>query len=279
MIDVPPAAAPPSAVPSGTPVPMIEALSLSRRYEARDVVDRLTLTVRRGEWYIFLGHNGAGKSTTIKMLLGLVQPTGGSGRVAGLDIVRSREAIHRVTGYMPENLQPYEYLTGYEYLEFVGDAHQLEPGYARARILALSELLDLTGALRTLVRTWSLGMRKKLGFAAALLHEPQVLFLDEPAADLDPKAAGLIRSLIRALCDRGMTVFMTTHILTHAEQLCDQVGILYQGRLLVQDSPQALSAAHGGAALEDIFLRLTGRVETERVERFLRQADPRSAGG
>lgn len=260
----------PSRVQGGRP--MIEALELSRRFGARTVVDRLSLTVHQGEWYIFLGHNGAGKSTTIKMLLGLIQPTGGGGRVAGLDIVQSRQAIHRVTGYMPENLQPYEYLTGYEYLEFIGDAQQLDPAYARARIQSLGALLDLEAALRTLVRTWSLGMRKKLGFAAALLHEPQVLFLDEPAADLDPKAAGLIRSLIRGLCDRGTTVFMTTHILTHAEQHCDQVGILYEGRLLVQDSPKALSEAHGGAALEDIFLRLTGRVETERVERFLQES-------
>lgn len=256
---------------AGVLMSVIETHNLSRQFGKTAVLTSLNLKVSSGEWYIFLGHNGAGKTTTIKLLLGLLQPTSGHATVMGHNIRHERTAIHRVTGYMPENLRPYEYLTGLEYLEFVGDVHQLSRVRARQRAHQLLELLELETHATRLIRTYSLGTRKKLAFAAALLHEPQVLFLDEPTADLDPRAAGLVRSLIRALCDRGMAVFMTTHILTHAERFCDKVGILHQGRLLVQETPSALREAHGGAELEEIFLRLTGHVQEERVARFLAQ--------
>lgn len=255
---------------------VIEAQGLSRQFGAHTVVNGLDLSVEAGEWYIFLGHNGAGKTTTIKMLLGLLQPTGGIGRVLGYDIRRERQAIHRVTGYMPENLRPYEYLTGLEYLEFVGDVHGLPRARCRERALRLVTLLEMDSAAGRLIRTYSLGTRKKLGFAAALLHEPQVLFLDEPTADLDPRAAGLVRTLIRALCDRGTAVFMTTHILTHAERFCDKVGILNAGKLIVQESPQSLRARYNGIELEEIFLQLTGHVNHDKVADFLAQEDGRS---
>ncbi len=248
---------------------VIETRGLARSFGNQEVVRGLDLTVEEGEWYIFLGHNGAGKTTTIKMLLGLLRPTGGAGRVLDLDIRRDRTAIHAVTGYMPENLSPYEYLTGFEYLEFIGDAHRLPRGPCLERIRALIDLLELEKDAQRLIKGYSLGMKKKLGFAAALLHRPRVLFLDEPTADLDPKAAGLVRKLIRGLCDRGTTVFMTTHILSQAERLCDKVGILHRGRLIVQETPAALTAKHGGAELERVFLRLTGEVEEDRVRRFL----------
>ncbi len=247
----------------------IETRGLSKRFGARFVVQNLALAVSPGEWYIFLGHNGAGKTTTIKMLLGLLRPTGGSGRVLGLDILKQRSAIHAVTGYMPENLSPYEYLTGYEYLEFVGDMHRLGHKQVVQRVNALLDLLALEAQAKELIKGYSLGMKKKLGFAAALLHRPQVLFLDEPTADLDPKAAGLVRTLIRGLCDQGTTVFMTTHILSQAERFCDKVGILHQGRLIVQESPATLAEKFEGLDLEEIFLRLTGEVEADKVRRFL----------
>jgi ABC-2 type transport system ATP-binding protein len=249
---------------------VIEAQGLTRSFQGRNVVDRLELWAEAGEWYIFLGHNGAGKTTTIKMLLGLLQPSSGTGRVLGCDIRRDRTRIHQLTGYMPENLRPYEYLTGAEYLEFVGDVYRLERGRCLERIAGLVELLEMGPVANKLIKGYSLGTKKKLGFAAALLHEPKVLFLDEPTADLDPRAAELVRRLIRALCDRGMTVFMTTHILSHAERFCDKVGILNRGRLIVQESPSVLRAQHDGADLEQIFLRLTGDVEDDRVARFLR---------
>ncbi len=250
---------------------VIEAQALSRSFGGRKVVDGLDLSVEAGEWYIFLGHNGAGKTTTIKMLLGLLQPSGGIGRVLGKDIRRERNAIHQLTGYMPENLRPYEYLTGVEYLEFVGDVYRLERTATRRRIASLIELLEMEVVARSLIKQYSLGTLKKLGFAAALLHEPQVLFLDEPTADLDPRAAELVRQLIRALCDRGCAVFMTTHILTHAERFCDKVGILHRGRLIVQEHPSVLRAQHGGVELEQVFLRLTGEVEEGKVQRYLEQ--------
>jgi ABC-2 type transport system ATP-binding protein len=253
-------------------MPVIEARGLTRSFNGRKVVDHLDLAVEAGEWYIFLGHNGAGKTTTIKMLLGLLQPSGGLGQVLGKDIRRERNAIHQLTGYMPENLRPYEYLTGIEYLQFVGDVFRLERNACKKRIEALVELLEMDVVARSLIKGYSLGTLKKVGFAAALLHEPKVLFLDEPTADLDPKAAELVRRLIRALCDRGCAVFMTTHILTHAERFCDKVGILHKGRLIVQESPTTLRARHDGAELEQIFLRLTGEVEGDRVTRFLEQA-------
>lgn len=248
---------------------VIEAINLSRRFGTTRVVDQLTLTVHAGQWYIFLGHNGAGKTTTIKMLLGLLQPSGGRGLVLGHDIRKERAIIHRLTGYMPENLRPYEYLTGVEYLEFVGDVYRLDPGPCRQRIDRLVALLEMDSVAHDLIKGYSHGTKKKLGFAAALLHEPKVLFLDEPTADLDPRAAELVRRLIRGLCDRGHSVFMTTHILTHAEQFCDQVGILHKGRLIVEEPPAVLRAQHEGAALEQVFLRLTGEVEDGRVEQFL----------
>lgn len=246
----------------------IEVRGLTKVYEGRRVVDGLDLTAQEGEHYLFLGHNGAGKTTTIKMLLGLVPPSGGQARVLGLDIRKDRRAIHQAVGYMPESLRPYEYLTGREYLEFVGDVYALGRAELDGRIERLLVLLELTGAADQLVRGYSLGMRKKLGFAAALLHEPRVLFLDEPTADLDPRAAGMVRKLIRGLCDRGRTVFMTTHILTHAEGVCDRVGILHQGRLIAEGDPRVLRERHGGVDLEDLFLELTGRIEEARLHDY-----------
>lgn len=247
----------------------IEIRALSKRYGERVVVDGLNLTAFEGQWYIFLGHNGAGKTTTIKMLLGLVPPSGGQARILGHDIRTERQAIHRQVGYMPENLRPYEYLTGREYLLFVGDVHAIPREELKAAIERLLDLMELSPAADSLVQGYSLGMRKKLGFAAALIHEPKVLFLDEPTADLDPRAAGMVRNLIRGLCDRGRTVFMTTHILTHAEQYCDRVGILNHGKLIAEDSPQALREAHGGLDLEALFLKLTGQIDEGRLSRFL----------
>ncbi len=247
---------------------MIAAKKLVKRFSDVVAVDGVDLEIAAGQWFLFVGHNGAGKTTTIKMLAGLLPPTAGSIRIAGLDPQKDPIGVRRAMGYVPERFEPYDYLTPREYLAFCADVHGLDRHVARERAEALLELLDLAPHGSKILRGFSTGMRKKVGLAAALIHDPQVLFLDEPTATLDPPTSHLIRRVLRRLCEQGKTVFMSTHILGLAERECDRVGVLHRGKISLETSPEDLARRFPGKSLEEVVLELTGGVAEERVQRF-----------
>ncbi|MCK5739360.1 ABC transporter ATP-binding protein, partial [bacterium] len=242
---------------------MIEIQDLSKDFGDLTVVDKLNLTVGN-ELFVFLGPNGAGKTTTIRMLTGLLRPTSGSIQIDGLDLWKSPLAVKRKIGLVPDAPYLYPKLTGKELLEFIRQVHQVEPDLGRKRISELMDLLELTPKANILIENYSFGMRRKLAIAAALLHQPKVLFLDEPTSGLDPRSAKIIKEILVGLVKQGTTVFMSTHILEIAENLCDRAGIIHQGRLITCGTVAELrqQSQHGSSSLEDIFLELTGGSET-----------------
>jgi ABC-2 type transport system ATP-binding protein len=249
----------------------IHTQGLTKKFGAQTAVDALDLTVLEGEVFGFLGPNGAGKSTTIRMLTGLLRPTDGSATIAGFNIVHQSLEVKRRIGYMAENPYAYEKLTGGEFLTFIGDLYGVPRDEASNRANQLLRLLGLDGDADKLVEGYSRGMRQKLGLVAALLHEPDVLFLDEPMSGLDPRSARVMKDLLVELARRGRTVFMSTHVLEIAEHMCDRVGIINGGRLVAVGSLAELRARDGDedASLEDIFLELTGGEDTAELARFL----------
>jgi ABC-2 type transport system ATP-binding protein len=243
---------------------MIETHHLTRRFNQLTAVDDLNLAVRTGELFGFLGPNGAGKTTTLRMLVGLLKPTSGSAVLAGCDILTQQRQARRAVGYLPEEITLYEKLTGNEFLRFVGGLYGLPDRESADRGRYLLGLLDLADKAGDLAQSYSHGMRQKLSLAAALLHQPRVLLLDEPFSGLDPRSARLVKDLLRDFCRAGGTVLLSTHTLEIAERMCDRVGILNRGRLIASGNLQDLRAqAHtgAGATLEDLFLQLTGGSE------------------
>lgn len=240
---------------------MIEACGLSKTFTSKvtPAVDALTLSIPGGELFGFLGPNGAGKTTTIKMLVGLLRPTTGTASIAGYDLQKEPRRAKRVIGYVPDNPFLYEKLTGREFLSFIGDLHSLPADAARARKMdELLHLLDLAPQADQLIAGYSRGMRQKMTLAAALLHEPKALFLDEPTVGLDPGSARLLKDILRRLCrEQGSAVFLSTHTLDTAQEICDRVGIFHQGRLIALGTPTALAAQTASGRLEDVFLELT----------------------
>jgi ABC-2 type transport system ATP-binding protein len=231
----------------------IETFGLSRDFGKFRAVDALELRVRRGSFYGFLGPNGAGKSTTIKMLTGLLAPTGGGARLLGCDLAAQPLEIKARTGVVPEDLCLFENLTAREYLTFIGRMYRLPRQVRLDRAQELLELMDLAGKERTLVVEFSHGMRKKLALAAALIHDPELLFLDEPFEGIDAIASRTIRMILGRSVRRGATIFLTSHILEVVEKLCSDVGIIAAGRLVVQRPIREL-----GTSLEQAFVAAVG---------------------
>ena len=254
---------------------MIAAQALTKKYGKLTAVNGLDLDVRPGELFGFLGPNGAGKTTTIKMLVGILRPTSGLARIAGVDIGAEPVRAKAQLGYVPDQPNLHEKLTALEYLRFVADLRRLDRRAADRRLLNLLELFDLRDRAGELLGGYSHGMKQQVSLAAALLAEPKVVFLDEPTVGLDPRSARLIKDVLRGLCARGATVFLSTHILEIAERMCDRVGIIQSGRLLqVGTLAELRQAAVGGAgeadiSLEDLFLQLTGGAEEAEIARFL----------
>ena len=248
---------------------MIEAAGLTKIYGRGAggfrAVDSLTLSVAPGELFGFLGPNGAGKTTTIKMLVGLLRPTAGTARIAGFDLTTQALPAKQRTGYVPDNPFLYDKLTGREFLDFIGDLYSLPAGPARrAKAEGLLQLLDLEAQGDKLIGGYSRGMRQKLALAAALLHDPQALFLDEPTVGLDPGSVRRLKDILRAQCrERGAAVFLSTHTLEVASEICDRVGIFHHGRLIAHGSPAALSAQAASGRLEDVFLALTAEAPSQ----------------
>ena len=237
--------------------PAIETRDLTRDFGDFRAVDRIALRVERGTFYGFLGPNGAGKSTTIKMLTGLLAPTKGEVAVLGFDVLDHAQALEakKRVGVIAENLSLFDNLTAREYLTFVGRMFLLPRDTVRQRSEELLSLLDLAGEHKKLTLEFSHGMKKKLALAAALLPNPDLLFLDEPFEGVDAVTSRVIRDLLAGFVARGSTVFLTSHVLEIVEKLCTHVGIIVKGRLVEQSSMEDVRAA---GSLEDRFLAAAG---------------------
>jgi ABC-2 type transport system ATP-binding protein len=244
---------------------MIALNEVTKRYGTKIAVDRLTLHVQAGELFAFLGPNGAGKTTTIKLICGLLFPTSGTVRVGGFDMVTEGDQARQLISYVPDLPYLYEKLTGREFLQFIADMYGLPSAHGQHRIEKMIELFDLYDFIDDLTERYSHGMRQRTVFAAALLHEPQVLIVDEPTVGLDPRSVRLLKDLLRAEADGGTTVFLSTHSLDVAEKLADRIGIVQHGRLIccgTLDSLRTQAALDG--SLEDVFLILTEEARKEK---------------
>ncbi len=237
---------------------MIRFEGVTKRFGALTAVHDLTLEVPAGELFGFLGPNGAGKTTTIRMATGMLRPTAGTIHVAGYDVYKQGEAARASLGYVPDQPYVYEKLTGREFLFFVADLYRVERTTASRRAEELLHIMDLAEYADQLVESYSHGMRQKLVISSVLIHEPKVIFLDEPTTALDPRSARLVKEILRALCDRGTTVFMTTHVMEIAERMCDRVAISDKGRVVAVGALDDLRQLRGQESLESIFLSLTG---------------------
>ncbi|CAJ1003102.1 MULTISPECIES: ABC transporter ATP-binding protein [Bacillales] len=237
----------------------IELLNLKKRYGDFEAVHDLTLHVKKGSIFAFLGNNGAGKTTTIKMMTGQLRPTGGKVHILGQDIWEDRKARKQV-GYVPDTPLLHEGLTAREMLWFVGGLYGIPLETARQRADQLLGQMGLSERADDLIRDFSLGMKRKMAIAAALIHKPEVLLLDEVTNGLDPRASREVKELIKEVAREGCTVFLTTHILDIVEELADTIAILHKGQLKIQGTLEELRSVveMPNATLEQIFLSLTG---------------------
>lgn len=249
--------------------PAVETINLVRRFGDFTAVDHVNLRVERGQFFGFLGPNGAGKSTTIKMLTGLLAPTSGQIRVMNRDLSIEPLEVKRRIGVVPEDLNLFERLTGAEMLTFTARMYGLERGETSERTRELLALMELDGAPKKLVVEYSHGMKKKLSLACALIHRPEILFLDEPFEGVDAIASRTLKDLLSRLTARGLTVFLTSHILEIVERLCTDIAIINAGRLVaagpLDELRRGIAVAGGtdnGAdtplPLEDYFIRIVG---------------------
>ncbi len=243
----------------------IETIQLHRRFGDFTAVESLDLEVPQGAFFGFLGPNGAGKSTTIKMITGLLQPTSGEIRLLGQDIWKSPEKVKRQIGVVPEKLHLFERLTAAEYLEFVGAMYGLDEEMILQRSNELLALMELDERKERLIADFSHGMKKKLALAAALIHNPRLLFLDEPFEGVDAVSARILRDLLIDLTSRKVTIFLTSHILEIVEKLCDHLAIIHKGRLIAAGPMQSVlnrlasEQPVGTASLEDAFIQIVGQ--------------------
>lgn len=253
---------------------MIEALGLVKKFSEFTAVDNLSFTVNGGEIYGLLGPNGSGKSTTMRMLLGLLRPTDGTARIMGYDVHTNLVQAKHVMGYVPEEPVLPERLTGWEYVNYVGDIWRIPRGKEREdEIEELLTLLDIRDASDDLIETYSKGMSRKVGLVAALIHKPKVLILDEVQAGIDPRGAATIKEMLNGLRSRGATILMSTHVLEIAEQMCDRIGIIKDGKLIAEGTMDDLRfKAKGQSSLEEIFLDLTGGPDMQLIAKFLEDA-------
>jgi ABC-2 type transport system ATP-binding protein len=250
---------------------LIETKNLVKRYGDKTAVNNVSFEVYGGEVFGFLGPNGAGKTTTIKMIVGLLQPTSGTVKVAGYDVQMQPLLAKAANGYVPDTPNLYSKLSGRELLRFVGDLYELDPQQVERRIDELLNLFDLNQAGDDPIDSYSHGMQQKTALAAALMHDPRVLVLDEPTVGLDPRSARLIKDMLRQMANRGAAVFLSTHILEIAERMCDRIGIINKGELIAVGTMEELrSLGKGETSLEDIFLSLTGGTEYAEIAEVLR---------
>jgi ABC-2 type transport system ATP-binding protein len=249
-------------------VPVVITTNLTRRFGDFTAVQDVNLTVAPGQFFGFLGPNGAGKSTTIKMLTGLLAPTSGAIQILGLDAATSPMELKRQIGVVPEGLALFGRLTAAEYLNFVGRMYGLDAATTAIRTTELLEFMSLSGETKKLITDFSHGMQKKLALAAAVIHGPKVLFLDEPFEGVDAIASGTLKAMLQGMIARGATIFLTSHVLEIVERLCSHIAIIDRGHLIANGSLEELRAGvharnpdNTGTqtlTLEQIFLNIVG---------------------
>lgn len=253
----------------------IKLTDLTKKYGTQTAVHNNNLEVKKGELFGFLGPNGAGKTTTIKMITGLLEPTSGTVEVNGFNVWEDPLEAKKVIAYVPDQPNLYPKLTGWDYLEFIGSVFKVPTDEFEARARELLTTFDLTHRADELIESYSHGMKQKIAICGALIHEPDVLFLDEPTVGLDPKSARNLKNLLTELCAKGMTAFITTHILEIAEQMCDRIGIIAHGEIIALGTMEELRMLDGRTegSLEDIFLELTGGDDHQAVIKEMTEED------
>ena len=234
---------------------MLNISHLTKAYGEKKAVDDLSLSIAPGEIYGFIGHNGAGKTTTLKSIAGILQFDAGEITIGGASVKADPIACKRIMAYIPDNPDLYEYMTGIKYLNFIADIFAVPAGKRQERIRKYADLFELTGGLAQPIAAYSHGMKQKLAIIAAWMHEPKLVLMDEPFVGLDPKAAHLLKGMMRELCDEGGAIFFSTHVLEVAEKLCDKVAIIKGGKLIRSGT---MEEVRGDDTLEDVFLELEG---------------------
>jgi ABC-2 type transport system ATP-binding protein len=238
---------------------LIKFVDVVRKYGTKTAVNELTMEIGAGEVFAFLGPNGAGKTTTIKMMVGLLLPTKGSVQLAGHDVEANARQAKSHLGFVPDQPELYDKLSGREFLQFVGNMHGMSHSDVAAAITENSALFELDDFLDQLTENYSHGMKQRVAFAAALIHDPDVLILDEPLVGLDPRSMRLVKDMLRNRVARGKSVFLSTHTLAVAEEISDRIGVIDHGKLIFLGTVAELRArlALGDSSLEDLFLTLT----------------------
>lgn len=234
---------------------MLQIEHLTKTYGEKKAVDDLSLHILPGEIYGFIGHNGAGKTTTLKSVAGILRFDAGEIRIGGTSIRTDPLACKRKLAYIPDNPDLYDYMTGIQYLNFIANIFGVSAADRQVRIRELAERFELTNDLAQPIAAYSHGMKQKLAIISAWLHAPQLVVMDEPFVGLDPKAAHLLKGMMRELCDRGGAIFFSTHVLEVAEKLCDKVAILRAGKLIRSGTMDEIK---GDDSLEEVFLELEG---------------------
>ena len=234
---------------------MLRIDHLTKTYGEKKAVDDLSLHIAPGEIYGFIGHNGAGKTTTLKSIAGILQFDAGDIRIGGISIREDPLACKRMMAYIPDNPDLYEYMTGIKYLNFIADIFGVSADDRQARIRDYAARFELTDDLAQPIAAYSHGMKQKLAIISAWLHQPRLILMDEPFVGLDPKAAHLLKGMMRELCDAGGAIFFSTHVLEVAEKLCDKVAIIKGGKLIRSGTMEEVK---GDDSLEEVFLELEG---------------------
>ena len=234
---------------------MLKINHFSKTYGEKKAVDDLTLHIRPGEIYGFIGHNGAGKTTTLKSVAGIMQFDSGEILIDGLSIQADPIGCKKKMAYIPDNPDLYEFMTGMQHLNFIGDVFGIPAKERTQRIKELADAFEITGDLNQSISAYSHGMKQKLAIISAWIHQPQLILMDEPFVGLDPKAAHTLKGMMRQVCDRGGAIFFSTHVLEVAEKLCDKVAIIKGGKLIRSGTMEEVK---GDTSLESVFLELEG---------------------
>jgi ABC-2 type transport system ATP-binding protein len=239
--------------------------SLVKKFEDVTAVDGISLQVEKGELFGLLGPNGAGKTTTINILCGLTKPTSGSAKVGGFDVQKETAKVKELIGVCPQETAIYPYLTGAENVDLFGNLHAMDKGTLQTRRVMLLEKMGLTGDAKRRAEKYSGGMKRRLSLILALIHDPQIAFLDEPTVAMDPQSRHAVWDFIKELKKEEKTIILTTHYMEEAEELCDRVGIIDHGKLIALGTPRELISKNKVKNLEEVFIALTGRKIREEV--------------
>lgn len=234
---------------------MLKIEHLTKTYGEKKAVDDLSLTIAPGEIYGFIGHNGAGKTTTLKSVAGIMQFDAGEIEIGGVSVKRDPLSCKKKLAYIPDNPDLYEFMSGIQFLNFIADVFKVDPDARAERIRKYADLFELTNDLAQPIATYSHGMKQKLSIIAAWVHKPELILMDEPFVGLDPKAAYILKGMMRELCDEGGAIFFSTHVLEVAEKLCDKVAIIKGGKLIRSGT---MEEVRGDDSLEEVFLELEG---------------------